>query len=462
MPFQPRTAAEVLQQLAGQVVSQSELTDLSEGSVLLTILGAVAEQFEATEYRLSVIRDSYDLDKASGLDLDERVADLPGESITRHVASPASGSVLTLTRNTSTGTLTVPAGSTFGRTDAPDVIYTTPTPVVFADGNSTVTGVRVVCLRTGTVGNAPVGSINKIISAPSSVIAVQQTYAISGGTERETDGELRSRAKAYLAGLAQCQPEALRSVALNYVDSFGVRVRHAHVFEDLQRPAYSELIVDDGTGFEGYSSPGGVVSGTVPLNGILQLRHQAPATDFIRRIKVNGQVYEFSPNDNPVWVSYPERGIIQLRDGQTLLSAGDTWVVGDADTPYAVYNGYIAELQGIIEGSTTEPTLFPGKRAAGCQVRVLPPTVVLVNIEVNLVLKAGVVITDAVTATKSVIQEYFLSLGPGQVMYISDLYQRLENELQDFIEAVHILQPTQDFAPTSPKMSLRAGTIKVT
>jgi hypothetical protein len=447
--------------MAGQVISQSELTDLAEGSVILTILASVAEQFEATEFRLGVIRNSYDLDKAFGQELDERVADLPGDGITRHSASPASGSVLTLTRASSTGTLTVPAGSTFGRTDSPDIIYATVTPVVFNNGDSVVTGARVVCLRTGTSGNAPAGSINKLLSVPAGVIAVQQTSAIGGGTERETDGELRSRAKSYLSSLAQCQPEALRSVALNFVDSVGVRVRHAYVFEDLQRPAYSELIVDDGTGFEGYDSPGQEASGIVPLNGLLQLRHQAPATDFIRKIKVNGIVYEFTPDDNPVWVSYPERGIIQLRDEQTLLSPGDTWAVGDSETPYRVYGGYIAELQNIVEGSSSDPTTFPGKRAAGCQVRVLPPTTISVNVKVNLILKPGVVVTDAILATKSVIEEHFFSLGPGQIMYISDLYQRLENELSAFIEAVHILEPTSDYAPTSPKISLRAGTITV-
>jgi hypothetical protein len=465
MPFTPRVKEEILQAMVGQVVAQSPLTDLSEGSVFLTLLGAMAEGIEDVEFRIKEIRDSYDIDNASGAALDERVADFPGTGLVRIQAIPASGSVLTVTRSPTTGGYTLPAGSLFGRTDAPDLVYVTVSDETFGVGVATVTNVRVVCLKAGVAGNAPTGTINKMISVPGDIVSVQQVTALAGGLEREDDDGLRQRARAYLSGLARCQPAALQALALSFVDSLGMSVRHAHVFEDLTVPAYSELVVDDGTGFTGFVQPGASVTGTIPLNGTLYLSHASPATGPITKIKVGGVVLEYPvAAANPTWISIPERGIIQLKAGQTEISPGDVWVIGDADTPYNVYTGFIQELQALLEGDSSNPTTTPGYRAAGTRVAVLPPTSFPVDLQINVILSTSAVVPDVVAAVKDQVSLYFLSLGPGDTAFVSQLYARLQTSIENLV-ALQILDalgsPAQDYSAPSPRTSLRAGIITV-
>lgn len=458
MPFQPRVKEEILQQMAGQVVAQSELTDLSEGGVMLTLLGAVSEGIEATEFRLREIRDSYDIDNASGLDLDERVADFPGTGLARLGATPASGSVLTVTRGTTGAVDTLPVGSLFSRSDSPDLLYATVATETFAAPDATVTGVRVICLKSGTLGNAPAGAIDRLVDVPDDIIAVSQPSILGGGTSRETDDELRSRARAYLSSLARSQPAALKALALGFTDSIGMRVKHAFVYEDLSTPAYSELVVDDGTGFSGFVEPGGLSSGTVPDNGTLYLHHQSPATAPITTITVNGTPVSY-PDTNPSWVSIPERGIIQLKDGQTDIAAGDTWAIGDGDSGYSVYVGFMAELQAVVEGSPNDPTGDPGYRAAGTRVRVVPPTTMAVPITVNVILETGAVIDDVKSVTTAVIEAFFLELGPGDTFFLSQLYAQLQGGVPG-VAAFTIINGVDVPAP-DPKTSLRAGAIEV-
>lgn len=464
MPFEPRVKNEIIQELAGQVVAQSQLTDLSEGGVMLTLLGAIAEGIEATEFRLRDIRDSYDIDKAVGIDLDERVADFPGTGLARFGAGPASGAVLSVTRDLATtpAAYVLPAGSRFGRSDDRTIEYQTVSDVSYGAGIATVGTIRVVCLKTGAVGNAPSGSINRIVTAPDGIVAVSQTLPISGGTDREDDASLRSRARAYLSSLAKAQPAALKALALSFVDTFGVRAKHASIFEDLTLPCYAEVVVDDGSGFEGFVEPGSTATGVIPVNGALFLSHQAPSTSAITQIKntTTGVVHTYV-GTNPTWVSYPERGLIQLIGGQADFSPGDGWEIGGADTPYNVYTAFIAELQAEIEGSASNPTGVPGYRAAGTRVRVVPPDPQELNFTINVILETGAVVDDVKATAADAVENFLLELGPGDTLFLSQLYTVLQQSIPGLV-ALTILNPSADFAPSSPRKSLRAGTITVT
>lgn len=466
MPYQPRTAPEILQELVGQVVAQSPLTDLSEGGVMLTILGATAEGLEAVEFRLKEIRDSYDIDNASGTDLDARAGEFPGGGLARFGSGPAAGSVLTVVRDLATtpSTFTLPAGSRFGRSDDRSIEYITVSDESFGAGVDTVTGVRVVCLRPGSIGNANAGAINRILSVPDGIVSVSQTLPIAGGVDREDDDAFRSRLRAYLSGLARCQPAALKALALSFVDSLGVRVKHASSFEDLTIPAYSELVVDDGSGFSGFVQAGTISTGTIPDNGALYLNHESPATAAITSITntTTGTTLTYmNPAANPTWVSIPERGLIQLKEGQTDFSPGDSWEIGGSGSEFFVYTGFVRELQATIEGDPSNPTETPGYRAQGTRVRVVPPDAETIPFTVNAILETGAVIDDVKSQITSAIQTFLLELGPGDTLYLSQLYKRLQDSVAN-ATAFTILNPGADYAPSSPRRSLRAGNITVT
>ena len=59
MAYVPKTASEILKDLVAATVARSDLTDVSEGSVLSQLLSTVASELAGSEYRMSQIRDSF-------------------------------------------------------------------------------------------------------------------------------------------------------------------------------------------------------------------------------------------------------------------------------------------------------------------------------------------------------------------------------------------------------------------
>ena len=112
MPFIPRLASDILADLRGGVIGRTELSDISVSSSLHIILSSIAEEVANVERKLYSMREQFFLEGASGADLDERVSELPPFGIRRLSRANASGSVLFISRSTSTGNLLIPAGST--------------------------------------------------------------------------------------------------------------------------------------------------------------------------------------------------------------------------------------------------------------------------------------------------------------------------------------------------------------
>ena len=64
--YTPRPASELLRDLAARMVARSELTDISEGSVLYDLLATFAEQVAEADARLAQVRSQFTLEGASG------------------------------------------------------------------------------------------------------------------------------------------------------------------------------------------------------------------------------------------------------------------------------------------------------------------------------------------------------------------------------------------------------------
>lgn len=458
MPFVPRTKQEIHEQLVARLVALSELSDVSEGGVASTMLGTVAEEIEFVEHRLKAIRDAYSLDGADGIDLDERVADLPPPGLRRLEPAAASSAAMTLTRGTTTGTLDVTAGALYASTDDPDLLYRQTEDITFGVGEAVyppdvlTPPIRVTCVTRGTEGNAPSGTVTRIIDAPDDVIAATNTQPITGGLNRETDAELRLRAKDYLSSLARAQPGALVTLAKSFVSSEGVRVLHAFIYEDAEVPGYSELVVDDGSGMTGYTAAGVTVGGTVPDSGQERVFHSSPAVAPITlsQIKVNGTPLSTSAPGTEI-VSIEERGVVHILTAGT-LSPGDTWEVSG----YSVYTGPLRELQVLIEGDPNDPFNSPGYRAAGTRVKVTPPLLQLVNFSINLLVETGAVVADVVEAIQDETVAFLRTLAPGEPLFLPQLSCRLV-QLDD-VKSLDFVSPTATVYPTSPRAVIRTTT----
>lgn len=443
MAYVPKTASEILKDLVAATVARSDLTDVSEGSVLSQLLSTVASELAGSEYRMSQIRDSFNLSTVSAADLEERVSEMPLGGVSRLPASAAVGSVMTLTRTEASvgaglpDVLVVPAGASLGRTDDGSVVYVITNDVTFeaAAGSATQSkhNVHITCLSIGEVGNCGPSTINKMISLPSEITSIVQATSITGGQPRESDDALRNRAIIYLSSLAKCQPVALEHFASSFVASDQTRTRYAAIYEDVDRRGYSELVVDDGSilleGRNVGTTEGRAVSGTVPGAGVLTIFHEGPAVSPIQTIeRLNSSSVLQGLLHPDQFVSIPERGVVYVDPG--VFQPGEIYRIRtnpqDPNQGYRVFTGaLIPELQRAIEGDLNDPVTYPGLRAAGTRVRVLPPTIQSIGFDMRIVPVNGVSFVETADAVREAATEFVLTLRPGDSLYVSQLIDRV-------------------------------------
>ena len=419
MPFTPRLASDILADLRGGVIGRTELSDISVSSSLHIILSSIAEEVANVERKLFSLREQFFLEGATGADLDERVSELPPFGIRRLSKSNASGSVLLLTRGTTTSNLTIPAGSTV-KSDT-GVVYATVQDVVIPAGDAEINNVAIICKTAGSVGNKGVGEINKIVSLPSDIIAVINTQPLTNGADEESDEELRARAYLYLRSLGRTQPASLEFMARTYTGAQGDRFTYARLYEDLSNLGYSELCVDDGSGLnvDAVSRVGVQSSGKIPTSGSNLIWHEAPATDSIPPLSITiwkggdqNTQYGVTAND---YVSIPERGLIYFKDN--ILEAGDVWFINN----YRVFTGLIAELQKEVEGNVSDPSRLTGFRAAGTRIRVIPVAPQFVTMDISLIVDTSFDFKLVETRCVSTIGSFINSLAPNTPLFISQL-----------------------------------------
>jgi uncharacterized phage protein gp47/JayE len=458
--WENRTEDEILAELIAQLVAQTQLIDLAEGSVMMHVLKTFARELESVELRMRVLRDAMSMLRAVGTDLDERVAELPPSGLSRLSSSPASGETIEVTLlNTAGGT--IPAGTVYGRSDDPEIKYIQTQDVVVPAGISTYPQnpppigadafIPVVCTIPGERGNAGEGTIDRLITGPANFIQTVTSKVTIKGRSRETDDELRKRAISYLGSLSRSQTLALEYIAKSFVASDGTRLKHAKAFEDPERPGVTYLVVDDGSGVPGTVFKGVGVSETVPEGDPNYVKtilyHSNPATEPITpsQFLING-----NPADSTLYVSVYERGVIYPKVG--LLDAGDTYTINN----YNVYCGIIAELQGLIEGDKNDPISVSGGgyRASGSRVIVTRPEILfLTSVEASIVVADGQDIETLQDLAKQEIVDYVASLGPGDPLFVAAINQRIMN-INGIIN-VKMQTPSSDVYPGTGRRVIR-------
>jgi hypothetical protein len=482
MPFTPRLSQEIHEELLGMIVARSELTDAEASSVINAIVSSFADEMAKTEFSIQKLKESFDLNTVSSYYLDDRVAQLPPTGLTRLPASAASSAALQLTRADNTAEQTVPRGATFSRSDNSNVVYVLNEDVTMAIGVTTYPddavgnppNPRVSCTQTGTIGNCAPGLLTRILSGPEFLTACDNSLAITGGIDIESDSSLRKRAFLYLGSLARCQRSALLFKALSFISSTGIRVRHAGVFEDENTPGVVHLVVDDGEGMVGFEEVAPATTGIIPENASPILVHASPATGPVTAIEVSTiptadpVVYDkmytvASPNFTDTssgWVSIPERGTVIIKEilDKDLLKAGYGWRIGNPDkaiTKMNIYTDAISELQTLIEGKVTDPTNVPGFRAAGIRVIVVPPEIDYPAFRVDFLAETGTDLVEMSAAIKFAIVSFCKELGPGEFLYLGELTKFLMDTLSKLVSVI-IKKPSDDIAPTTLRHVIRA------
>jgi uncharacterized phage protein gp47/JayE len=417
--FEPKTFTYFLERMANRVVARTNLTDLEEGGALHTILAAAARELDDISFQMVNLQRIWDLDTATGEDLDDRALDLNPEKLSRNGLSFSSGQVQ-FARTGTAGNVTVPQG-TIVKVPNGGPQFSTNAPVTILDTFTTSPLVGIIAIVGGLAGNVDSGAISQL-DAVSGIETVTNPAATIGGQEVETDAEFRSRVKTFLRSLPRGTPDALKFAVLSaFLPDLG-RVVTAEVVE-LPEPDLGRVYIyaDDGSGTieitdDNIGSPETVVASAI--GGEVRL--------FLDNIPVKlGTPVDVEINAVPVFegVDYTiNRATGQITLDPTLYPTG--LAPGDSLTAeYTWMEGLIAEAQKIVDGDATDRINYPGYRAAGTQVFILPPTVLQQIVEAQVIIDNNRLAEGTAIRSKirSAINRYINGLGINGDVILSEL-----------------------------------------
>lgn len=419
----PRVPEEITQSILARLVSTSALTDVSEGGVTHSLVRAFAEELATGDKRVYDLH-TFWMFNARGEDLDLVLSLLPVRP--RAAAQYASGGTFTIRRFQALTELSIPAGTLMATSAAlPGVYFTNMQPIVCPIGVLDVTDsegdpIHFKATLAGPNVRAIAGAVNQLQAQYQDVYGLINTTSIAGGTDAESDESCQSRLKAWVQGLGACQPSAIEAMVDKFQSSDGVYAVHRRVVEYPTVPGYSEVVVDDGSGFQGYIRSANATSGEVPAvpgGGRRTFWFESPAATHPK----------FSRTRLGATLSWqtPMSGLLtRLEDGKAItvtpgfdVEDGDTWSMYG----HKVYTGYLAELQAYLRAYSYH---------TGTRVRVIPPELQQITLSARIRVAAGYNINTIKTALRLVIQDYFRALAPGEPLIMHELHDYIGSPAQ--------------------------------
>jgi uncharacterized phage protein gp47/JayE len=392
-------------------------------SVIFHVLAAASSEDAEQYFQMARLRDLFSIDKATGSDLDARAAEIQPAVLRRARSTAASGDVI-FTRTSIIGSVAIPIGTLISGSDAEGRIqYRTLASGSILVGNTQSAAVPVVCLTRGIRGNLDAGQIVQFVTRIPGATGVTNQFGLTNGRDRESDDNFRARLKAFIQSISRGTKTALEGFARNAVLSDGRRVLFARAVSTILPTGTTTLYIDDGTGFvEEYattfiggndtlllSALGGertLFTDSRPIrdDGLFELRINAV-------VQVRGVDYVLDVSTGKVWLdetAYP-----------TGLTAAD-----NVEANYRHYIGLIQLVQKITNGDPSDPLRFPGVKAAGEQVIVRPPSVVLQQITATISVLSGYDTASVALVVEAAVQDYINSLDIGEQVIVAEIIQR--------------------------------------
>lgn len=429
--YVPKIYPDILQRMINRVVARTALSDLTDSSVFKHILAAVAREVDDAYFQMNNKLDVFSIDRASGEDLDRRAEDYGGIIGARQQAIAATGNV-TFSRATANPgpDIVIPIGTEVEVPgESPAIVAATTAVGTILTGNTDTGNVAAVITASGVRGNVASGTLTKFKSAkPSGVDTVTNLSAFVGGVDKETDDAYRQRIKEAVTGLPRSTVSALEAAARTVELGTGQRIVFSRVVENPINLGLVSLYVDDGSGSvettatitgeiltSGPEFPGDVAQGGEEFLYTDQIAVKDTVT--INLVKNPGATTLI--RDDPGADGYtinPASGQIFL---QTALLAGD-----DVTADYTHFTGILQETQKVIDGDATDRDNYPGYRAAGVLVKVLPPSIVNVTVNAGITVLNGFTQTDVAAQVRTAIASYINELGIGNDVIVSEIIER--------------------------------------
>ena len=152
---------------------------------------------------------------------------------------------------------------------------------------------------------------------------------------------------------------------------------------------------------------------------------------------------EFNPNRRIVYLSPGDRSYKWGQSNVSSITALGKMnysnnIVTGVDG-YLYYTGLLRKVQRIIDGFEPDAINYPGRKAVGSLIEVLPPLPRRITIAINITTKDGVNLSEISDAVTSAIIDYVSSLGVGVDVILSDITVRVKNI--DGVAAVTFITP---------------------
>ena len=168
--------------------------DVSAGTATYKILEAVAAEIANANNNSVLQTYSYDINTKSGQELDV-FCNLFG--VYRQQGKRASGTVTFTASSSQIANITIPLGTQVAipvnsSTATPAIYFSTTAPAVLLAGETSV-DVPVLSTLAGSAYNVPANSISSLVTSLISVSSVNNSQPMSGGSDPESDAELRNR-----------------------------------------------------------------------------------------------------------------------------------------------------------------------------------------------------------------------------------------------------------------------------
>lgn len=455
MPYRPPSLDEIDQTWMGALVGTSEVDDVSSAGAVRSLVRNGSKLIDKVHQRIEAGRRGFFGDE-EGADLDEICGLLPGFR-PRLGPSKANGLTMQFVRNTTVGAQAVSSGIVVASADDDTVLWVTTEGFTWEDGEDTYptdggTGVNIICLSAGEIGNIASGAIDTLVSGyPPEMISCINLSPLTNGLARETDARLRQRRQDYIVGTQGGSLSFFDYLAKSFVytptDGFAQHVK-SRTSRTIQ--GMVEIMVDDGDGYASAVASAQTVAGTVPDNGLRIIPFHGPAaTNPV--IVHDGTTYLLSHDDikASLVVRHEDGQAIVLPDATLFTTPGVAYSLGG----HQVYGGLPAALQAKINGVMSAALETPGYGMAGLRYRVFVPTTELVAFSLRVTVHRDEDFDVVFRRVRDAIVRFLRGLPPGETLYLFDLNDAL-HDVQG-VKNIRILSPTDD---VSPGYDARLGT----
>lgn len=238
MSFNKRTYREIVEATLEELTDNSQITDTNIGSVSRTLIESVAREISNLYDQMEAAYDAGFIETAHGKSLDMVVGIL---GLERKSAQYATGTV-TFSRRNPSEAVTVPRGTRVATvaSTATNVKLFETTRTVEIPISETEVEAPIKALIPGEEGIADFETIAAIEVPIIGIDKVLNKKPTTIGTSRESDEELRARARSFIRAVGKATPDALKATVLEIPGVRGVAINE--IPNDI--PGEIDIIID--------------------------------------------------------------------------------------------------------------------------------------------------------------------------------------------------------------------------